>query len=71
MFEPTKKKWQTEMVSQCIGMLHTNVLPLQHAFTEIHVTFATYVCHESLNAPVWFHIKTKSACTEGSRHFGE
>ena len=34
--------------------------------TENLVTLAT--CVMKVYAPVWFHIKTKSACTEGSQH---
>ena len=34
--------------------------------TENLVTLATYVME--VYAPVWFHIKTKSECTEDSRH---
>ena len=34
--------------------------------TDNLVTLATFVM--SVYAPMWFHIKTKSACTEGSKH---
>ena len=35
--------------------------------TENLVTLAMYVM--KVYTPAWFHIKTKSAYTEGSRHF--